>query len=141
MTLRYENVTWVPVGEVEAIHAEQMEGAEPYLAAIRDGNLLISAVAMPATTFGGGPLYRSLAEMAATYAWGIARNHPFVDGNKRTALLTALLFLRLNGFAPRVGPEWVEIMVSVADSTTGYSRLDLVSAFRDLMGTDVAVSP
>jgi prophage maintenance system killer protein len=42
--------------------------------------------------------------------------------NKRTALLTSLLFLGLNGFSLTVGPEWVEIMVSVADSTTGYSR-------------------
>jgi death-on-curing protein len=139
--LRYENVTWVPVGEVEAVHTEQMGGAEPHLAAIRDGNLLISAVAMPTTTFGGAPLYGSLAEMAATYAWGIARNHPFVDGNKRTALLAALLFLRLNGFSLRVGPEWVDIMVSVADSTTGYSRIDLVGAFRELMGVDVIVVP
>jgi death on curing protein len=75
--------------------------------------------------------------MAAAYAWGIARNHPFVDGNKRTALLTSLLFLGLNGFSLTVGPEWVEIMVSVADSTTGYSRLDLVAAFQKQMGVDV----
>jgi death-on-curing protein len=101
---------------------------------------LISAVAMPATTFGGAPLYGSLAEMAAAYAWGIARNHPFVDGNKRTALLTSLLFLGLNGFSLTVGPEWVEIMVSVADSTTGYSRLDLVAAFQKQMGVDVTVT-
>jgi prophage maintenance system killer protein len=57
--------------------------------------------------------------------------------NKRTALLTSLLFLGLNGFSLTVGPEWVEIMVSVADSTTGYSRLDLVAAFQKQMGVDV----
>jgi prophage maintenance system killer protein len=55
-------------------------------------------------------------------------------------LLTSLLFLGLNGFSLTVGPEWVEIMVSVADSTTGYSRLDLVAAFQKQMGVDVTVT-
>jgi death-on-curing protein len=79
--VRLENVTFVPVAEVEAIHEEQLAlgGGAP---GILDGNLLISAVEMPGMTFDGKPLYGSLAEMAGTYAWGLARNHAFLDGNK-----------------------------------------------------------
>jgi len=77
--------------------------------------------------------------MAAAYAWGVARNHAFLDGNKRTALVTALTFLRLNGCAIRVGLAWVEIMVRVA-SDPDYSRVELVEAFRREMGTDVPVT-
>jgi death-on-curing protein len=134
--VKLENLTFVPVGEVEAIHDEALK--QGGATGILDGNLLISAVEMPAVTFGGVPLYGSLAEMAATYAWGIARNHAFVDGNKRTALQTALTFLRLNGFPVRVGIEWVEIMVQVASGE--YSRVELVKAFRRLMGTDILVT-
>jgi death on curing protein len=123
--VKLENVTFVPVSEVERIHEEALaQGGAPGLL---DGNLLISAVEMPAMTFDAKPLYGSLAEMAAAYAWGIARNHAFLDGNKRTALVTALTFLRLNGCAIRVGLAWVEIMVRVA-SDPDYSRVELVEA-------------
>ncbi len=64
---------------------------------IRDEGLLASALARPQHVFA----YRedaSVHELAAAYAFGIARNHPFVDGNKRTAFTTAAVFLRLNGY-------------------------------------------
>jgi death on curing protein len=68
----------------------------------RDRGLLDSAVMAPQSGY-----YVSLAEMAAVYAHGIAKNHAFVDGNKRTALVSSLAFLRLNGYPLRVNQaEW-----------------------------------
>ena len=59
--------------------------------------LLESALGTPQASMGGKYLHGTLAEMAAAYLFHIARNHPFVDGNKRTALMTTLIFLGLNG--------------------------------------------
>lgn len=64
---------------------------------LRDLGLLKSALAMPQATFDGNYLHETSFEMAAAYLFHIARNHPFLDGNERTALACALLFLRLNG--------------------------------------------
>jgi death-on-curing protein len=64
---------------------------------LRDAALLSSALAMPLTTFEGKLLHADLYDQAAAYAFHICQNHPFVDGNKRTALATALVFLDLNG--------------------------------------------
>jgi death-on-curing protein len=63
----------------------------------RDLDLLLSALAVPEATFGGEFLHKDLFEMAAAYAFHICKNHPFYDGNKRTALVCALVFLELNG--------------------------------------------
>jgi death-on-curing protein len=63
---------------------------------VRDLGLLSSALAMPEAAFGGVLVHTSLAEMAAAYLFHIAKNHPFLDGNKRAALATALAFIWLN---------------------------------------------
>jgi death-on-curing protein len=63
----------------------------------RDEALLESAVMMPTAKFGGKLLHPDLPAMAAAYLFHICRNHPFTDGNKRTALATAILFVQLNG--------------------------------------------
>jgi death on curing protein len=105
---------------------------------IRLENVVAVPLETPLQTFDGNPCYGSLAEMAATYAWGIVRNHPFVDGNKRTAFLTALTFLEINGRPIRVGLEWVEIMVRAA-SDPEFTRRHLVEAFRGALGTDEPV--
>lgn len=60
---------------------------------IREPNLLESAVMMPQASFGGQFVHDGVFEMAAAYAFHIAENQPFVDGNKRTALASALVFL------------------------------------------------
>ena len=67
---------------------------------MRDLGLLQSAVAMPQAAFGGTWLHGSLEEMAAAYLFHIASNHPFVDGNKRTAAIAMIVFLRLNRLVP-----------------------------------------
>ncbi len=84
--------------DVLLIHEEQLArygGA----AGIRDPALLQSAVAMPRATAGGEFAHEDLFAMAAAYAFHIAQNQPFVDGNKRTGLLAALVFLDLNAAA------------------------------------------
>src|SRR5947207_13350208 len=63
----------------------------------RDEGLLFSALARPQNLLAYGDQEPDLAELAAAYAFGIARNHPFVDGNKRTAFVAARTFLLLNG--------------------------------------------
>jgi len=87
---------FLTLDEVLGIHADQMRryGGQPGL---RDLGLLQSALGMPETTFDGEYLHGTLYEMAAAYLFHIARNHPFADGNKRTALMGALVFLGLNG--------------------------------------------
>ena len=87
---------FLTLDEVLGIHADQIRryGGRPGL---RDLGLLQSALAMPETTFGGEFLHGTVFEMAAAYLFHLARNHPFVDGNKRTALMSALVFLGLNG--------------------------------------------
>ncbi len=64
---------------------------------VRDTDLLSSALAMPSSSFEGKYLHKDLYEQGAAYAFHICQNHPFIDGNKRTALATALVFLSLNG--------------------------------------------
>jgi len=83
--------------DVLLIHDEQLE-AYGGIQGIRDKGLLESAVMMPQASFGGEYLHQDLFEMAAAYAFHIAENQPFLDGNKRTALVSALVFLDINGF-------------------------------------------
>lgn len=64
---------------------------------IRDLGLLSSAIAVPQASFGGHVLHSDLFEIAAAYAFHIYQNHPFLDGNKRVGLASALVFLDLNG--------------------------------------------
>ena len=64
---------------------------------VRDMGLLQSSVAMPQAGFGGQLLHTDLFEMAAAYLFHLARNHPFIDGNKRAGAAAALVFLEING--------------------------------------------
>ena len=92
---------WLTVDLVVAIHGEQLRlfgGPE----GIRDPAMLESALDRPKNTWAYGE--RELAALAAAYAFGIARNHPFVDGNKRASFLAMITFLGLNG-VDFVAPE------------------------------------
>ena len=86
---------YLTLDEVLAIHADQIERYGGALG-IRDLAALESALAMPRAGFAGELLHPTLFEQAAAYLFHLARNHPFVDGNKRVALATALVFLGLN---------------------------------------------
>lgn len=85
---------WLSVDLVVAIHGEQLrEFGGP--AGLRDPGMLESALGRPRNKWSFGE--EDLAVLAAAYAFGVARNHPFVDGNKRAALLSLITFLGLNG--------------------------------------------
>jgi death-on-curing protein len=85
---------WLSSQLVLAIHDEQL-AEHGGSTGLRDAGLLDSALARPLNRAGYGD--PDISELAAVYALGIAQNHPFVDGNKRTAFVTLELFLRLNG--------------------------------------------
>lgn len=82
---------------------------------IRDEGLLESALTAPFQTFGGEPVYPSLQAKAAQLGFGLIRNHPFVDGNKRIGAHTMLVFLAVNGIELRYEQqELIDIVLSVA---------------------------
>ena len=72
---------------------------------VRDLNLLSSVIYMPESTFNGKYLHKSIPAMSAAYAYHICQNHPFIDGNKRTALACSLVFLDINGYEFNCGEE------------------------------------
>ncbi len=86
---------WVERESVTIAHAVSL-AAHGGADGVRDAGLLESALARPRNLFAYGEA--DAAALAAAYAFGIVRNHPFVDGNKRTAFLTAAAFLELNGY-------------------------------------------
>jgi death-on-curing protein len=102
---------------VQEIHAEALisfGGAD----GLRDIALLESAVAAPQATFQGRSPYSDVVETAAAYLYYICKNHPFIDGNKRTAFGACLLFLHLNGMATQPdGSGWEELVLGVADGS------------------------
>ncbi len=96
---------------------------------IRDEHLLTSAVLTPQSSLGGKSPYRDIIEIAAAYLFYICKNHPFLDGNKRTAMMAAIVFLRLNGVEPQPdSARWESLMFDVAaskidrDETTRHLR-------------------
>jgi death-on-curing protein len=97
---------FLTLDEVLDIHADQIRrygGA----AGLRDLGLFRSALAMPQTAFDDEFVNGTIFEMAAAYLFHLARKHPFIDGNKRTALMCALVFLGLNGHRLEAEPDAV----------------------------------
>ncbi len=94
-------------------------------------HLLESAIAMPLATFDNVFLHSSLFEMAAAYAYHIAENQPFLDGNKRTALASALVFLELNNvenFDPEM--KLYDAMINIANKVIG--KKEMADIFKTL---------
>ena len=91
-----EGVLFLSIEDVLQVHQDtiQEEGGGR---GVRDLGLLEAAVATPRQSFGGQLVHDDLASMAAAYLFHIAMNHPFVDGNKRAASFSAVIFLDLNG--------------------------------------------
>lgn len=90
------DIVWLLEEAVRAIHSRQISehGGRP---GIRDEGLLLSALARPQNLAAYGDPPPDWAALAASYSYGIARNHPFIDGNKRVALVAARTFLLING--------------------------------------------
>ena len=133
MSVSPENCLHLIVEIVREIHAEAIArfgGSD----GVRDSALLESAVAAPQASFGGKSPYRDLAEVAAAYLYYLCRNHPFIDGNKRTALGACIVFLRLNGIEPRPdGPEWEELVLAIAAGS--FDREQATVRFREFLST------
>ena len=117
------------VSAVKAIHAEVL-AAHGGMQGLRDEALLESAVAAPQATMFGKPLIADPIDVAAAYLFYLCRNHPFLDGNKRAALATCLVFLSENGVLPSEtldADAWERLTLEVAASrldrkTTGRLR-------------------
>lgn len=101
---------FLTLDEAVALHADQIEryGGSP---GIRDIGLLQSALATPAATFGGEYVHLGLHEMAAAYLFHLVKNHPLIDGNKRTGLMAMLAFLGLNRLHLEADPDEVADLV------------------------------
>lgn len=101
---------FVEKSDILEIHADIIEsfgGAT----GLRDEGLLDSALAQPQATFFGEFLHPTIFEQAAAYLYHIANNHPFVDGNKRTAFATMITFLSLNGYDLNLSEEQAYVLV------------------------------
>ncbi|MGC2617717.1 MAG: type II toxin-antitoxin system death-on-curing family toxin [Acidobacteriaceae bacterium] len=120
-------IRWVTESAVLAVHDEQLaeHGGAP---GIRNNALLLAALAHPRNLAAAAT--PDLAELAAAYAVGLARNHPFVAGNKRTALAVAAgVFLPLNGYElTATNKDMVRVMLAVADGTL--PEIALAAGFR-----------
>ncbi len=126
----FDEVLFLSVEDVMELHNDQLRlfgGA----AGLRDRNALESAVATPASTFDGALLHNDLFHIAAAYAFHLAENQPFLDGNKRTALNAALVFLDVNGWIV-VDPDerLYEAMISI--SARKLDKLGLADLLRQL---------
>jgi death-on-curing protein len=111
-----EDCFHLTVDIVQEIH-EVAIGRFGGMSGVRENSLLESAVAAPQATFRGKSPYEDLIEIGAAYLFYLCKNHPFIDGNKRVALGSALLFFRLNGIEPIIdGSEWEELTLDVASS-------------------------
>ena len=102
------------VQDIHELHT-QLENVFVLSSGVRDENLLASAVNTPFQTFMGNNLYPSIYDKAAQLCYGIANNHPFTDGNKRTALHSMYVYLIINGFDITASQQDVEnLIINVA---------------------------
>lgn len=101
---------FVPKSDVLDIHKRQIERFGG-LGGIRDDGLLDSALAQPQATFFGELLHPTIPTQAAAYLYHLAKNHPFLDGNKRTAFATMIAFLSMNSYELNMTEEQAYNMV------------------------------
>jgi death on curing protein len=114
---------FLTLGEVIEIHKDQIQIYGGHTG-IRDLELLKSSIYMPAAGFSGEYLHTDVYEMAAAYLFHIVRNHPFMDGNKRTGMVSALVFLSLNGIELSADEDGLEnMLISVAEGKIGKSKI------------------
>ena len=129
-----ETPNYLTAEAVRTIH-EQVLAAHGGMTGVRDESLLESAVAAPEATMTGVTLISEPVEIAAAYLFYICSSHAFLDGNKRTALASCLLFLKLNALLPG-GPlpvdEWEAMVLAVAAGNL--SREQTTARLRELLG-------
>ena len=119
-------MSWIWVDAAVAIAAHEEQLAEHGGAiGVRDPNMLESAMARPLNLVAYGE--PDAADLAAAYAFGIARNHPFADGNKRTAAVVSETFLMLNGL--RLTCDDVELVTTFLALAAGELTVDQLSTW------------
>jgi death-on-curing protein len=117
---------WLGVVTVKAIHADQIAEHRGIETSTDDAKLE-SALARAKQRFAYAEQPPSLAELAAEYAFGIARNHPFTDGNKRVALMAAFVFLRINGV--HLKADEVDAVVTIQALAAGELSVEQLAAW------------
>ena len=108
-------IIYLSLDEIIAIHFDQISrygGTH----GIRDLDLILSAVSRPRASFGGVDLYKSLFDKAAALLHSLNLNHPFLDGNKRTAIVSCARFLFINGFELNINNyDLVDLSLKIAN--------------------------
>jgi death-on-curing protein len=124
-----EEIIFLTLEEVKTLHADQLAnygGSEGFI----DQRVVESAIAQPQAGMFGEYLHKDLAEMAAAYLFHLAASQGFVDGNKRTAVACADVFLNLNGYDLQCTPiELYEVTMRVANGAMG--KQDIADWIRD----------
>jgi death-on-curing protein len=127
--VQLDDVVFLEVEDVDSAHDAAIAFGGGASSVLNRG-LIESATMAPKSGY-----YNTLAELAAVYAHGFAKNHGYQDGNKRTATIVLGKFLEANGFSVDLGPEWEAIMIAVADGSISRAMLAAHIA-ADLMGGD-----
>lgn len=116
-------LTFLSVLEVVGVHADQINkygGSH----GIRDMGLLESAVFRPQTSFGGQYLYKSIFDKAAALGQSIILNHPFIDGNKRTGIVSMIVLLKANGYKLKVSQsDLIRMALKIAKEETEFEDI------------------
>lgn len=114
---------FLTLDEILALHDDQIRRCGGS-SSVRDLGLLQSAMGGAAATFGGAFLHDTLFEMSAAILYGVCRNHPFVDGNKRTAVAAALTFLEMNGVEIDADEDdFYDLVIGVAEGRVSRSAV------------------
>ena len=115
--------TWINLRVIQAFHDRQIN-EHGGLPGLRDEGLLLSALSRPENAYHCSDSKPDAAELAAAYGFGFAKNYPFNDANKRTALIAMRLFLRLNGYDLAASPEdKYKMIIRVAASNISENEL------------------
>jgi death-on-curing protein len=125
-----KEISFLTLADIVAIHENQIElyGGD---SGVRDYTLLSSAISIVEATFDGNYLQKNIYEMGAAYCFHICQNHPFVDGNKRVALVSALIFFDFNDIKiDDEKEELYEIIMSLAKGKV--DKYELADLFRRL---------
>ncbi len=115
----------VDIRDLHQVAIEKAGGSD----GIRDAGLLASALAIPQAGFGENFLHKDIPAMAAAYLYHIVNNHPFIDGNKRAAMLACLTFLDINGYECSIDEEeWIILVLDIAQGKL--SKNDCIEKIR-----------
>jgi death-on-curing protein len=118
-------IYFLTLADVKIIHADQIRRYGG-IQGIRDINLLDSALNYPQATFDQQYIHSDIYHMAAAYAFSLIKNHPFLDGNKRTGILVALLFLAYNDINLTANQEELyDLTMQIAESKISEEKIAL----------------